>query len=58
MLDDDLEDMILSMFEGISSNIFKNQIKNATCANITLLLTKSLCFLSVNSFSAYLFHYA
>lgn len=29
MLNDDGEDMLLSMFEGISSDIFKNQIKNA-----------------------------
>jgi len=32
MLNDDSEDMLLGMFEGISSDIFKNQIKNAARA--------------------------
>jgi len=32
MLNNDSEDMLFSMFEGISSGIFKNQIKNAARA--------------------------
>jgi len=32
MLNDDSEDMLFGMFEGISSDIFKNQIKNAARA--------------------------